>query len=262
MSEIETIMRKVARDILPVSARRFSYQQIGKETGQNMLGYNVDKKPFIGKVVFMNEVYLVLKDPKKAIFAYSFINELDNLDFEVGDTVCLTPYARRRHDGTFLYQPSRAEPNILIVGDTKSYIPVDKTGFRSSYLAELVTQLEGVKTSDKRRTAYQVVLDNGGINQEVRLVDPSDTDCVETPPSVIFTLTANNEVHYLVVRYLRGEDAYTVHLENKDGICFSENGYVLFPDLADTMVAALGENEGFGLVRTHVVSKVKKTKTA
>ena len=262
MSEIETIMRKVASDTLPSRSRRFSYKQIGNETGSNMLGYSVDKQPFAGKVVFMNKVYLVLKDPKKSIFAYSFINELDNLDFEVGDTVCLTPYARRRHDGTFLYQPSMAEPNILIVGETKSYIPVDKTGFRSSHLAELVTQFEGVKTSDKRRTAYQVVLDNGGINQEVRFVDPSDTDCVETPPSVIFTLTANNEVRYLVVQYLRGEDAYTVQLENKDGICISGIDNVMFTELADTMVDLLDDNAVFGLVRTQVLAKTKKTKTA
>lgn len=235
----QKIIQSVASVNLPKNTRQYKWSYIDGGLGENALGYSVDHQPIEGKVVYADGEVVVLKQGAKAIFtAVSHAILPESTSFTGGDKVRITPYARRRFDGTFLYEPVKSADGLSMIyhiGESVSHFPMDKDAIASPYLRDMIELLERGKTSSYR-TIAQVLIDAGATLEPLRINEPQDPeDIINSPPSVRFRIQCMKLSGYLMVFYDRSMDLYGVHVMDACGTIVDTISDIDFTSMAEVI---------------------------
>jgi len=131
---------------------------------------------------------------------------------EVGATVLITPYHRRRFDGLNVGAPEKNGMfTTYTLGDSDSRIPVDRSSLQSSYLRDLINQLSKLPAGDGVRNIGNMLVDAGGANPGVAgYKDIPDEDAAIVAPAIAFNIDTKKFKGVLSVEYNRGIDYYEV----------------------------------------------------
>lgn len=255
------IIRSVATNELAKNVRRYKYRIVGKTLSTNMMGFSTDYKPVEGKVVYYDELLTVLREGSKAVFV-AFDNEIlpEDAKFAIGEKVIITPYARRRFDGSFLYEPFIDEygASVIIIGDNTSKLPIDKKQVKSQYLLDLMDLIENGKSSSYR-TIGQVLIDAGTCQEAVQFNDPSDEAVISSPPALTFRIESQKLSGYLTIFYDRGADYYGIKVLDTCGTEIDVYPEVDFSTLAG-LIEDLVDDRQWVKAKVEHLSAAKKAK--
>ncbi|MHB1704714.1 MAG: hypothetical protein ACYCSH_01515 [Acidithiobacillus sp.] len=238
-SDAQKIIQSVASVNLPKNTRQYKWSYIDGGLGENALGYSVDHQPIDGKVVYTDGEVVVLKQGAKAIFtAVDRAILPESVAFSVDDKVRITPYARRRFDGTFLYEPVKSADGrslIFTIGKSVSHFPVDKDTIASPYLLDMIELLENGKTSSYR-TIAQVLIDAGASLEPLQINDPQDPeDVIKSPPAITFRIQCAKLSGYIRVFYDRSMDYYGIHVMDTCGTIVDTISDIDFTSMAEVI---------------------------
>ena len=256
----QKIIQSVASVNLPKNTRQYKWSYIDGGLGENALGYSVDHQPIEGKVVYADGEVVVLKQGAKAIFtAVNHAILPESISFTDGDKVRITPYARRRFDGTFLYEPVKSADGrslIFEIGKSVSHFPVNKDTIACPYLRDMIELLEGGKTSSYR-TIAQVLIDAGASLEPLRINDPQDPeDIIKSPPSVTFRIQCIKLSGYLMVFYDRSMDYYGIHVMDTCGTIVDTINDIDFTSMAG-VIQDLVDDETWRVAKVEILQKVR-----
>ncbi len=219
----KALFRAVAGRHIPSNARRYSYLMVDSEPPVNaMMGFKADYKPVTGKVVDAIDGAIVVKTARTEFALVS--HEILPFIPDLGATVRITPYARRLFDGSRLDAPQiehetlenglRIQTRTIKLGDDRTPLPV--IAERSSYLRDLIDQIEKMKAPDGFRTVAQMLVDANATAFTV--VDPSDNDdIIATRPEISFSVCTTRFDGRVSVVYWRVPDLYHVHFAPESG---------------------------------------------
>lgn len=219
----KALFRAVAGRHVPSNARRYSFLIVDSEPPVSaMLGVKTDYRPIAGKVVDTIEGAVVVKTGRTdfAVVSHEILSSIP----EVGATVRITPYARRLFDGSRLDGPQvedqtlenglRIQTRTIRIGDNRTPLPVQAQ--RSTYLQDLIRQIEEMRAPDGFRTVAQMLVDAKATAFTV--VDPSDNDdIIATRPEISFSVSTARFEGRVSVVYWRVPDLYHVHFAPESG---------------------------------------------
>ena len=234
----QKIIQSVASETLPRNTRRYKWTFLDGGLGENALGFSVDHEPVEGKIVYSDGEVIVLKQGAKAIFtAVDHLILPESSTFAVGDKVRITPYARRRYDGTFLYEPVKNADGSVIyhIGESVSHLPVDKSTLSSQYLLDMIDLLERGKTSSYR-TIAQVLIDAGATLEPLQVNDdPDPENIIKNPPAITFRIQCAKLSGYLNIFYDRSMDYYGIHVMDTCGTIVDTIRDIDFTSMAEAI---------------------------
>lgn len=213
--EAKSWLRDVAWKHTPSNARRYQFQIYTGEASINVLGLQADLNPQEGKLVEVSEKWAAIKTARTEFFVCA--TPLMEFVPEIGATIRVTPYVRRKFDGTRLDAPKVQDlggymTSTIIIGERVSPIPVDKASLKSPYLRDMIAQLEELPAPDGTRTIAQLLVDAGAGTEPICFDDPEDDDVIRKPPTIEFRITSQKWNGYLRVIYDRAMDFYRVQL--------------------------------------------------
>lgn len=204
------------------NSRRYFFQICNPlDNPETALGFSTDFSPITGKVVSVSPEHdtLVVREGRKAMFYAFSIQNLSQVP-TVGDTVTITPYERRRFNGTKFSEPDEVAldsnegiiSSVTHLSNPISRIPgVPSTA--SSFLKEMVRQLE-VLPADHRRTVAQVLVDSGAWKRPVIFQDIDDHN--HQLPKITFHVELSGTMGTLTILLDRTVDTYTIELQLDD----------------------------------------------
>lgn len=214
-------LRTIVNVHLSANARRYEHSAYnGEPKYGSMMGFQFDLSPQTGKVIDMNDDWVVLKTARSKFFlcAKDLLTNIPNID----DTITITPYARMRFDGRRLDAPDETVhkdgyvTQSFTLGQDKSFLPIEKSTLRCPELKELINQVEKLPSPDGQRTLAQVFIDNGA-GPEVAFNDPKPSHIISSPPALTFKVNNTKLTGDLTISYDRGMDLYEVNFsENKE----------------------------------------------
>ena len=213
--EAKIWLQGVAGKHTPSNARQYKFSIYNGEASINSLGYQSDLNPQEGKLVEVGESWAAIKKTRTEFFVCA--TKLMEFVPEIGATIRVTPYARRKFDGTRLDAPKLQDydgykMSTIIIGERVSPVPIDKTLLKSQYLRDMITQLEEHPAPDGIRTIAQLIIDAGAGSEQIGFEDPEDCDVISNPPSVEFRISSQKWSGYLKIIYDRVMDFYRVQL--------------------------------------------------
>jgi hypothetical protein len=257
-SEGREFLKQVAGNHLPARVYRYRLSVVCEGSDPtNVFGMAADHSPTEGKVVESVDEWLIVKE-KRAKFGVFQKNILASIP-EIGDSVRITPWARRGFDGRRLDEPKAQEngTTVVMLGETKSRIPMDVEKFQSSYLKDLIDQIYHLKCPDGVRNLSNALVDFGGANPEfLGVIDPPDSDCIREKPAVKVAVNSDKAKNgCLTIEYDRGIDAYDVSLLS-DGIEVARHETIFFDDLAK-VCCDLCDDGKWKLAKVEVLKKAK-----
>lgn len=242
--EAQQYLRSIVRNHIPSNANQYKFVCYnGERNISSMLGFQMDLSPADGKVVDKNDDWLVVRTKRTEFF----IAAIDLLDLvpEIGATVHIEPYARRGFDGIRLDAPKETDygngvrMQTFTLGESVSRLPIDKASLKSTYLKDMINQIEQLPSPDGVRKLGQVLVDAGAYLGPVSCHDPDDLDCITVPPSLSFTVSTEKFNGVLQIVYDRGMDLYQFNLiqdqqvvQHLEDITFDDLGRILI-DLVD-----------------------------
>jgi len=255
----------VAAEHTPSNARRYSYRVMTDGAAiANAFGFQVDLKPAEGKVVAINDNWVVVKTARTEFFVA--LRDLLRAIPEIGETVCITPYHRRRFDGKLIGTPDESVSgglrcSTIILGDSSSRIPLDVSTLKSGYLKEMVNQVDKMPAGDGIRNIANALVDAGGDSPALlSYQDPEDEDCIATPPSLEFAINTKKFQGSLFIEYDRAMDYYNVFLKS-GGMVMSRHENVDFTSLGQVVLDLVDDGE-WKFAKVEVLKKAPKKKAA
>lgn len=264
-NEARDWLYEIVNPFLPGNARRYTFKIMTGEIQTSSLGFQVDMAPAEGKVVAENDKWLLIKVGRIEFFVAS--KDLLQSIPEIGSTVLITPYHRRRFDGKEVGAPDVTESGngfrcqSFRLGDDNSRIPLDKDQLQSSFLRDMVNQIEKLPVGDGVRNIGNALVDAGGANPGLSgYKDPSDHDAAVVPPSIGFNIDTQKFKGALVVEYDRSMDYYNVLLlDNGEEVKRVEN--VDFTTLG-AVVIDLVDDGLWKIATVEILKKAPKKKAA
>lgn len=262
-TDAQKIIQSLASVNLPKNTRQYKWSYINGGLGENALGYSVDQKPMEGKVVYADGEIVVLKQGAKAIFtAVDRLILPESSDFAVGDKVRITPYARRRFDGTFLYEPIKSADGFFVtyhIGESVSHLPLDKSTITSQYMLDMIDLLERGK-SNSYRTIAQVLIDAGATLEPLQVNDdPDPENIIKNPPAITFRIQSAKLSGYLRVFYDRSMDYYGIHVLDGCGVIVDTVSDIDFTSMSG-VIQDLVDDETWRIAKVEIIQKVRPSK--
>lgn len=261
-ADAQKIIQSIASENLSKNTRRYQWTFLNGGLSENALGYSADNKPVEGKVVHTDGEIVVLKQGAKAIFTavdHSILPE--STTFHVGDQVRVTPYARRRFDGAFLYEPVKSADGFVTfhIGESVSYLPLDKSAITCQYLLDMIDLLERGKTSSYR-TIAQVLIDAGATLEPLQINDdPDPENIIKNSPAITFRIQCTKLSGYLRVFYDRSMDLYGIHVMDTGGTIVDTISDIDFTSMAD-VIQDLVDDGSWREAKVEFIKKVRPTK--
>lgn len=226
---------------ISANIRKFFVNIYVGEQSVSSLGMCVDLPPATGKVIGMDQDWVAIKTGSNRFFVCA--KNLMSIIPGIGDTVTVTPYARRGFDGQRLDAPKSSvnEDGVpmttYVLGRSTSRLPVEHSIIKSSYLRAMVTQVEESQAPDGIRSLAQVLIDSGALKGHVSYIDPLDSECAEKPPTLQFRIDSKKFNGWLNVIYQRANDCYKLQLIKLETHAVAiEVNNVLFTTLAAQVV--------------------------
>lgn len=236
-NDAKTWVRSVVGKHLPRTARSYRVATYTGEASVSSLGLQLDLSPFEGKVVEVTEAWILMKAGRAAEFFVVSHSLVDNVP-AVGDSVRITPYARRGFDGRRLDSPKVAIDNgvriqSFVLGEHRSRLPLDTETLVCPELCEMVDQIEQLRAPDGVRRLAQVLVDAGAGSMPIAYVDPAPEDIIAKPPSLKFRVHTAKTDGWIEYRYDRGLDAYDMALTDLGDALLKEAKSVFFDQIAE-----------------------------
>lgn len=218
---------------LASNARNYKTGVMTLKLGTNMLGYSVDLKPFEGVVLHCDPSFIVVKTGRTEfkVVDPTILSEIP----DVNSKVLITPYSRRRFDGSFLRDPiARREDagdgrtviiNTYEIGTCHSTLPVGKpTGSYKEYMSNMLTLLTHGKCNDGVRVISNMLVDFNAAKVEMILPPDMDEETGESlgpwvDAQIAFDCKTDKFVGRATIGLDMGADTYYVVLQKPD-----ENG--------------------------------------
>lgn len=223
---------------VPSNIRSFKFNVFDGQPKVSALGFHVDPQPFEGKVIATTEEAVIIKVGRAAFAALDRVLVTEVPD--VGATVMVTPYARRRFDGLRADTPQERTVQqddgtsytvtTMILGTAPAKLPIP--GPSCPELQALIEQLEQLPAPDRYRRITHLLVDAGA--RDFTWVDPLPEDIVATPPSISFSVHTEKFEGRVSVLYDRGDDLYVVELR-RDGELIERVDEVFFDQLGETL---------------------------
>ncbi|MBU2764880.1 hypothetical protein HAP94_01400 [Acidithiobacillus ferrivorans] len=263
-TDAQKIIQSVATENLPKNTRRYKWIFLDGGLGENALGYTVDRQPVEGKIVYTDGEIVVLKHGAKAIFTavdHSILPE--STIFNIGDNVRITPYSRRRFDGTFLYEPVKSADGVVTfhIGESVSYLPLDRGTITSQYLLDMIDLLERGKTSSYR-TIAQVLIDAGATLEPLQVNDdPDPENIIKSPPAITFRIQCAKLSGYLNIFYDRAMDYYGIHVLDSCSTIVDTISDIDFTSMAE-VIENLVDDGTWRMAKVETIHKVRLAKKA
>ncbi len=223
-------VRSVAPRHVASNCRQYKWgTYVGQRSTSSALGFQTDLNPVEGKIVEVNDDYVLLKTSRNEFFvaAKHFLASAP----DVGAVCRITPYARRRWDGLRLDTPTESIENGIPfktyrLGDNRSYLPIDKQTIVCDQFRDMIDVIER-EPADEIRTVAQMLIDAGALAEPVFFQDVIDPeDIIDKPPTLRFKVSTSKHVGYVEVRYDRAGDCFTVLVLNADMSIKSRNDQV------------------------------------
>ncbi|AZS49751.1 GTPase [Entomomonas moraniae] len=238
---VQSSLAQIIRPLIPRNCSRYQYRFCELLPQPNVLGFCSDPQSFTGKVVFVNEVFILVKRSQTrnqfVIVDMAYVDAVPN----VGDQVEITPYARHDFNGKRIDEPEKEiqsladgtqyEVTKMMLGGKTISLPLStpKEQIQSPELLALIEQLENLTAPDGFRLISHLLVDAGATDFTV-----SDADAIHsnTPSSIGFTVSNLKFQGKVAIVYDRGSDTYSLWLypatDNQpteiDNIYFDELG--------------------------------------
>jgi hypothetical protein len=264
-TDAQKIIQSVASENLPKNTRRYKWNFLDGGLGENALGYAVDHKPVEGKIVYTDGEIVVLKQGAKAVFTavdHSILPE--STTFNVGDQVRIAPYSRRRFDGSFLYEPIKSADGHFVtfhIGESVSYLPLDKGTISSQYMLDMIDLLERGKTNSYR-TIAQVLIDAGATLEPLQVNDdPDPENIIKSPPAITFRVQCAKLSGYINVFYDRAMDYYGIHILDCFGTIVDTISDIDFTSMAD-VILKLVDDGTWRMAKVEIIKQARLAKKA
>jgi len=213
-------VRTVSHIHLASNCRQYRWAvYVAERSNSSELGFQVDLKPFEGKIVDENENFVLMKTSRTEFFVAA--KQSLALVPQVGSVCRITPYARRLFDGTRLDAPIEEDCGTYItktyrMGDYKSPLPIDKDLIACFQFKDMINIIDSER-ADSIRTIGQVLIDAGALAEPVFFQDVLDEeDIIDKPPTLRFSVSTSKHTGYFEIRYDRAGDCFTVLILNRD----------------------------------------------
>ena len=223
---------------VPSNVRSFKFNIFDGQPKVSALGFQVDPKPFDGKVIAKTAEAIVVKTGRAefAVLDRALLTE----DPAEGAKVHVEPYARRRFDGLRADTPEeRTERTAdgvpytvqtFVLGSAPAKLPIPAP--RCPELAELINQLEQLPAPDGFRRITHMLVDAGA--KDFSWVDPTPANILKTPPAIRFSVATGKFEGQVTVLYDRAADQYVIEL-HRDGTQVERVEDVFFDDLGSVL---------------------------
>ncbi|AWM79060.1 hypothetical protein DKL61_01085 [Gammaproteobacteria bacterium ESL0073] len=172
-AQVQSSLAQIIRPLIPRNCSRYQYRFCELLPQPNVLGFCSDPKPFSGKVVFLNEVFILVKRAKTrnlfVIVDAAYVDMMPNLN----DQVEITPYARHDFNGKRVDEPEQEIQNLpdrtqytvtkMMLGGKSITLPlpISKEQIQSPELLALIEQLENLPAPDGFRLISHLLVDAG-----------------------------------------------------------------------------------------------------
>lgn len=241
---VVSTLRKVIAAHVPRKSRVYNYTVLdGVPRDRNMLGIFPDPRPCEGKVVEILDDFFLVKIKRTAFCVVD--KSLATAIPSVGDSVRITPYARRDFDGQHidtlkkeirtLLDSSQYSITSVMIGGTTTHLPLPEP--KCPELAQLKEQIEMMPAPDGFRKVAHLLVDANA--KDFSMVDPKPNNIIKTPPAIRCQVKTTRFEGELAIIYERGSDTYAIELsqadkpiERVDDVYFDELGQRL-ADLID-----------------------------
>lgn len=156
--------------LVPANTREYKSSTLTLRLGTNMLGMHVDLPPVEGTVVHAGDDFYAVKTARTA---FSIVDPtLLPAPLAEGSKVRITPYQRRRFDGTRFSEPESTEQRdgyvvkTMLIGKSVSDIPVPKPA--TEYTEHMLDLLHRAKCPDGVRLISNMLVDFNARNIELQ----------------------------------------------------------------------------------------------
>lgn len=259
-------IRTVVANHLASNARGYKFTVVANEKATNsILGLQVDIKPAEGKVVDGNDEWLLIKTARSEFMAVekTSLKEIP----EIGETIRVTPYHRRRFDGNLVGAPEESISGTgfrctsFMIGDSDSRLQIDKESLKSSHLKEMVEQVSKLPVGDGIRNIGNALVDAGGENPALLgYTDPADEDAATIRPRLQFAIDTGKFKGELWIEYDRAMDYYDLILV-KDEVNQHRVDNVDFMSMGKQIVNLVDDGE-WRFAKIEVLKSASKAKKA
>ena len=233
--------------------------------GENILGFYADPKPATGTVVAIKEGIVLVKIDRAAYYTFP-ADQAAPIVVNVGEKISITPYARRRFDGTRLDE-ARVETQTaadgtqysirrMILGEQGDALPVPEA--KCEYLRDTLRYLKDLKVPGQHRTISNMLVDANAT--DFQTVDPSDENVIATPPCVSFSVSTVKFQGRVAVVFDRAKDEFRIELYRGDVLveCVDR---LNFDDLAETLESLIDDGSWCRL-KIELIAPAKKVRKA
>lgn len=248
--QVQSSLAQIIRPLIPRNCSRYQYRFCELLPQPNALGFCSDPQPFTGKVVFINEVFVLIKRANTrnqfVIVDMAYVDAVPN----VGNQVEITPYARHDFNGKRVDEP---EKEIQTLPDGTQYevtkmmlggksitlpLPIPKEQIQSPELLALIEQLENLPAPDGFRLISHLLVDAGATDFTINDPDTLNTD---TPPSISFSVSNQKFQGKVAIVYNFGSDTYSLWLYPATDNQPTEIDNVYFDELGIRLVEAIDD---------------------
>ena len=204
-------------DTLPKNAQHIDCTFFDDQLPHNVFAMRFDPCPVEGRVVALTDEAIIVKIGRAAFAAIdrAFATQCPS----IGTTVRVTPYFRRNFAGERLEAPRRENwtdaqgqthgMRVMTTGGHITRIPLSAKP-TCPYLADLVEQLEIMRTPDSLRTIANMLVDAKA--EAIEIVDPAEEHLSDTPPEISFAVATEKFTGRVAVLYDDGTMSYAVEL--------------------------------------------------
>ncbi|WP_298435030.1 GTPase [Ottowia sp.] len=202
---------------IPKNARRIHCSYFDDMPQYNAFGMQIDPQPAEGRVVAHTDEAFIVKTDRTKFVAVD--KQLATLSPAMDEKVRITPYARRNFVGERLDATKQEELTTadgqpytvtrITIGGSPPRIPLASMP-SCPYLADLVEQLEIMRTPDGWRTIAIMLVDAKA--KDIEIIDPDEDSLFKTPPEISFAVDTGKFSGRIAVVYDRGYDLYSVEL--------------------------------------------------
>ena len=207
--------------LVPANSRRYTFGDVSLKLGTNMLGLPADLKSIEGTVIHRDDGFYVVKTGRAE---FKFVDpSLLKQELDLDSKVRITPYARRRFNGTLLSDPEKVEDTgtgfisrTYAIGVRHSVIPVAEP--TTVYSQQMLELLHHGKCTDGVRVISNLLVDCNAKNFRLQEPPPVDEETGESlgpyvDPQIQFDCTTSKFTGEVTIGVDVAADVYYVDLK-------------------------------------------------
>lgn len=252
---------------LPKGTRQYKFNCITTGESVNVFGLSADRPAFEGKVIHSEPGLFGIVKPSRTVFTVVDASLLP-ADLDVGSVVRITPYQRRRFDGTSFLEPEKTETlqsgivsRTFMIGERASKIPVPAPA--CEYTKAMLALLHRGECSDGFRVISNMLVDFNARNLSLQ-ESGVDGNGKAVDPQFRFDCETGKFTGHVRIGLALGEDAYYVELfkigERGEYTLANSCRHIMFEDLAEVLETLLCDGQ-WKMCRVEVLKAAPRTRT-